>query len=116
MLSSVFPKIQFIGSIHSPIPILGAPSNSVFLKVNRTEPEGITVEHLDYMDVTNLTPNNILSSPIFDFDEVVHRDHDLAHERLMTEDDYGDGVFNKVLKQKLKTMAKAANLNPNDIK
>lgn len=116
ILSKVFPKIQFIASIHSPIPILGAPSNSVFLKVNRTKEEGITVEHLDYLDVRSLSPNNILSSPIFDFDDVAHKDHDLGSEPLMTEDNYENGVFSNVLKKKLRAMAKAANLDPNDIK
>ncbi|MCP4217212.1 MAG: AAA family ATPase [bacterium] len=34
MLSKAFPRIQFIASTHSPIPVLGTPKHSVLLKVN----------------------------------------------------------------------------------
>ncbi|MCU0348416.1 MAG: AAA family ATPase, partial [Saprospiraceae bacterium] len=64
MLSEVFPKIQFIATTHSPIPILGAPAGSVFLTVRRNKEEGITVHRIN-MDVSELTPNLILTSPIF---------------------------------------------------
>ncbi|MFN8354323.1 MAG: AAA family ATPase [Spirosomataceae bacterium] len=46
LLSSIFPKVQFIASTHSLVPLLGAPENSVLLKVNRTLEEGITVERV----------------------------------------------------------------------
>lgn len=69
-LTKLFPKIQFIVSTHSPIPLLGAPANSIILNVNRTKEEGITVEKLD-IDFTTLTPNAILTSPIFDFQEII---------------------------------------------
>ena len=36
LFSQVFPKIQFIVSTYSPIPLLGAPKNSIILKVSRT--------------------------------------------------------------------------------
>ena len=47
LLSSIFPKVQFIASTHSLVPLLGAPENSVLLKVNRTVEEGITVEKME---------------------------------------------------------------------
>ncbi len=112
ILSGVFPKIQFIASIHSPIPILGAPGNAVFLKVLRTKEEGITLHNLDTVQVRSLTPNNLLSSPIFDFDEIIGDNHDRGKERLVTEDRYEEVVFNNMLEQKLKEMAKAANIDP----
>jgi len=65
LLSEIFPRVQFIASTHSPIPLLGAPEHSVFLKVNRDAEEGITVERLEDMEkqISNLLPNTILSSP-----------------------------------------------------
>ncbi len=66
ILTDTFPKIQFIASTHSPIPILGAPKDSVIINVQRNE-NGITAEKLD-VDFTRLLPNSLLSSPIFDFE------------------------------------------------
>jgi predicted ATP-binding protein involved in virulence len=69
-LTKLFPKIQFIASTHSPIPILGAPKNSIIINVNRNTEDGITAEKLD-VDFSRLLPNAILSSPIFDFDDFI---------------------------------------------
>ena len=44
LLTTIFPKVQFIASTHSLVPLLGAPENSVLLKVHRTAEEGVTVE------------------------------------------------------------------------
>lgn len=115
ILSKVFPKIQFIASIHSPVPILGAPENAVFLKVFRTKEEGITVEWLDLVNVQNMTPNTLFSSPIFDFDEIIGDHHDRETERLVTEDHYDEAVFTHVLESKLRKMAKEANIDPDSI-
>lgn len=84
LLSDIFPKVQFIASTHSPIPFLGAPEGSLFIKVNRTKEEGITIEKLD-IDIQNLTPNLILSSPIFGFTEIFPITHQ-EDERIRTED------------------------------
>jgi predicted ATP-binding protein involved in virulence len=71
-LSSVFPKIQFIISTHSPIPLLAAEKNSIILKVNRTKDEGVTIDRLDeIIDFPKLLPNTILTSPIFGFQNIV---------------------------------------------
>lgn len=88
LLSEIFPNVQFIASTHSPIPFLGAPEGSVFIKVNRTAEEGITVEKLD-IDIKNLTPNLILSSAIFGFTEIFPVTHE-AGERIRTEDTMED--------------------------
>ena len=112
ILSKVFPKMQFIASIHSPIPILGAPGNSVFLKVSRTKEEGVTVEKLDLIDVTGLTPNTLFSSPIFDFDEIINDNQDTETEGLVTKDHYTEAVFAEVLEKKLRKMAEDANIDP----
>jgi predicted ATPase len=70
LLSDAFPKVQFIVSTHSPIPLLGLPKdiNKVVLKVNRTVENGITVDRLDDdIDIYRLNPNALLTSPIFGF-------------------------------------------------
>lgn len=82
--SKVFPKIQFIVSTHSPIPLLGAESNSVILKVNRTKEHGIQVEHVD-IDLKNLTPNLVLTSGIFDMEDFISVQNENINE-VRTED------------------------------
>jgi hypothetical protein len=69
-LTELFPHIQFIASTHSPIPLLGAPPETVILHVTRSEKRGIEVEKLD-IDFSVLTPNAILTSPIFGFQELI---------------------------------------------
>jgi predicted ATPase len=71
-LTTVFPNIQFIASTHSPIPLLGAPHNSIILKINRSNEDGVTIERLDELvEFDTLLPNTILSSPIFGFQELM---------------------------------------------
>lgn len=72
-LGATFPDIQFIVSTHSPVPLLGAPKNSIFYKISRTLEDGIGAERLD-IDVTTLNPNLILTSPIFGFSELLSSD------------------------------------------
>jgi hypothetical protein len=92
ILSEAFPNVQFIASTHSPIPLLGAPKNSLFLKVNRTAEEGITVKQLK-INIDNFTPNIILSSPIFGFTEVFPVTHD-PRNPIHTEDTHLDMRIN----------------------
>ncbi len=104
ILSKTFPKVQFIVSTHSVIPFLGAPLNSVFLKVTRNKSEGVQLEKLDIV-VQNLLPNTILTSPIFDFDNLIpHANGDLS--ALGTEDAYDEKVFNDILDRKLTAIEK----------
>ncbi|MEP4091776.1 AAA family ATPase [Reichenbachiella sp.] len=67
-LSSVFPGIQFIVTTHSPIPLLGAPSNSALFRINRMNTDNV-IERLDYIEsnIGKLMPNHILTSDLFDF-------------------------------------------------
>ncbi len=75
LLSIAFPKIQFIVSTHSPIPLLGVePNTAVVLTVNRTKELGITVERLDDdIDMSRLSANALLSSDIFNFKSIFAR-------------------------------------------
>jgi len=85
-LSQTFPLVQFIATTHSVLPFLGAPEGSVFLKVSRDEKEGTTVERLD-INVANLLPNSLLTSPLFELDSIVSRQNN-DFSQLYTDDDY----------------------------
>ena len=69
ILSAVFPKIQFIASTHSPLPLIGAPAETVLLKVKR-DSSGTGVERLK-LDPRDLLPNSLLTSPLFDMETLV---------------------------------------------
>jgi len=86
-LTQLFPKIQFIASTHSPIPILGAPKDSVIINVQRDE-NGITAEKLD-INFSTLLPNSILTSPIFGFEDIIPTSKS-KDEFLNTEPNYTD--------------------------
>lgn len=101
LLSEIFPKIQFIISTHSPILFLGALENSVFIKVNRTAKEGITIEKLD-IDIQNLTPNLILSSPIFGFTDIFPITHK-KEARIRTEDTMQEVKKNDLIDKRLRS-------------
>ena len=89
LLSSVFPKVQFIVSTHSPIPLLGAPkNNTIVMNVNRTIEKGITMER-STVDFTALNANAILTSPIFGFDET-HFNADKDADSIAPFDDYSE--------------------------
>lgn len=102
LLSEIFPRIQFVASTHSPIPLLGAPEGSVFLKVNRSEEEGISVERLEALEteIKNLLPNTILSSPIFGFNEIFSVQHTKG-DKVQTEDTYEEVLKRKKVKEKI---------------
>lgn len=66
LFSSIFPKVQFIASTHSLVPLLGAPENSVFLQVNRTKEAGVTVERITE-DIAAFSADKLLRD-VFDLD------------------------------------------------
>jgi uncharacterized protein (TIGR02646 family) len=104
-LSRMFPKIQFIASTHSPIPLLGAPPETIILNVEKeTKKEGIVVKRLQ-IDVAELTPNTILTSPIFNFDWIISNAHDKTGQ-LYTADNYREVLFDKMLDEKLEILAR----------
>jgi predicted ATP-binding protein involved in virulence len=98
-LTELFPKIQFIVSTHSPIPLLGAPKNSVIINVSRTREEGIKAELLD-IDFSVLTPNAILSSPIFGFQDLIPESKS-DDKMIRTEDTFQEVEFNDQLKKNI---------------
>jgi predicted ATP-binding protein involved in virulence len=70
LLSSIFPKIQFWATTHSIVPFMKAPLNSIFLTVSRTPETGTTIKRLE-IDVKNLLPNTIISSPLFEIEDFI---------------------------------------------
>ncbi len=69
-LSITFPKIQFIATTHSPIPLLGAPLNSCFFKIERNSETGVEIVNVSDINVSELLPNTILTSDIFGMSQI----------------------------------------------
>lgn len=70
-LSNVFRNVQFIATTHSPIPILGAPSNTMIF-VMQNDDGHINIERMDdKVMFRKILPNAIFSSPIFGFDDLL---------------------------------------------
>ena len=105
LLSEIFPGIQFWVTTHSIVPFMEASLNSVFLTLTRSKDKGTAVEKLD-IDVKNLLPNTLISSPLFGIEDFIssHAD-DFRTEYL-----YADVLKNKELHKKLEEMAKRIKL------
>ncbi|WP_289044078.1 AAA family ATPase [uncultured Olleya sp.] len=101
-LSEIFINVQFIVSTHSPIPLLGAPKESVFVAVNRNHKEGIYLDRLIHLEknIESLTPNILLSSEIFG-DTQIYSENYNPNTEIHTEDTKSDINFNNQLKNKL---------------
>ena len=100
-LTELFPKIQFIVSTHSPIPLLGVgkDTKAAIINVSRTREEGIKAELLD-IDFSVLTPNAILSSPIFGFQDLIPESKS-DDKMVRTEDTFQEVKFNDQLKKNI---------------
>lgn len=100
-LSEVFPKIQFIISTHSPIPLLGADKNSIILKVDRFKNEGVLIERLDeIIDFASLLPNTILTSPIFGFQNILPENKD-DDQFIRVETTYDEVISNDEQRERI---------------
>lgn len=100
-LSKVFPKVQFIISTHSPIPLLSAEKNSIILKVDRNKIDGVTIENLDkIIDLQNLLPNTILTSPIFGFQNIFSENRD-NEGFVRVETTYNELLSNETQKERI---------------
>ncbi len=103
-LSEIFPRVQFIASTHSPIPLLGVQENTPIFKCNIDARNGIKVERVNtYGQLNELLPNALLTSPIFGFESILPSNH-TETELINTQDDFNDVVFYKVLDEKLKSI------------
>lgn len=106
LLSESFPLIQFIASTHSIVPFMGAPVNSICLHVTRDSEKGIEIERLD-VDFKELLPNTLLSSGLFDLQDIIHENQ----KDFRTETYYSDILDNKENDKKLKELLNKYNLN-----
>ncbi|MBB3695963.1 AAA family ATPase [Flammeovirga yaeyamensis] len=108
ILSKYLPNVQFIASTHSPLPLIDAPENSVFLKVNRSIENGITLDRWDNkIEINKLLPNSILTSPLFDLDNISSTQTHISE--ISTEDEFEEAIYNKVLKRKIQELNKQIN-------
>ncbi|QQT55339.1 AAA family ATPase [Sphingobacterium multivorum] len=97
-LSKTFPKLQFIVTTHSPISLLGAPKNSIFLRTYIDDNDKTSCETLN-IEVANLLPNTLLTSPVFGFQDLIPVDNEL--KSLETSEHYNEAVFKQILIKKL---------------
>ncbi|OSZ79041.1 hypothetical protein CAP35_12560 [Chitinophagaceae bacterium IBVUCB1] len=104
-LTDNFPNIQFFISTHSPIPLLGAPPDSIFYVVKRNGQRGTYIEKIDGIHIENLTPNNILTSPIFGMRDITSVNHEKGKVKLITNDNYSDYLKSEETRQRLKEIA-----------
>ncbi|WP_338792404.1 AAA family ATPase [Bernardetia sp. MNP-M8] len=104
ILSTTFPKVQFIVTTHSAISLLGMPENTVFFRVQRSEEKGTYIERID-IDVKNLLPNAIYTSPLFDM-ESIRSTENKGIEELNVEDDFEEIIKKEENKKRLKELSK----------
>jgi predicted ATPase len=104
LLSEMFPKIQFIATTHSPIPLLSVPKNkSIVLTVERNLEKGITVDRKDdVIDIHSLNPNALLTSPIFGFHHLFAVDADV--DDIAPVDNYKEVETMDKIKERLKRL------------
>jgi AAA15 family ATPase/GTPase len=101
LLSSFFPKIQFWATTHSIVPFMKAPPNSIFFTVSRTPETGTTIKRLK-IDVKNLLPNTLISSPLFEIEDFISPDADDFRSEYL----YKEILTHEDLQKKLNEMAK----------
>jgi predicted ATPase len=106
-LSKIFPRIQFIVSTHSPIPLLGAKENTIVLRTSKSELE-YEIKRLTKLEkeLKFLTPNTIITSDIFEFDYLDGMNEE-DFENLKMEDYYKDIKKNEEIEQRLKNIDKS---------
>jgi predicted ATP-binding protein involved in virulence len=104
LLSEVFPKVQFIVTTHSPIPLLSVPQNkSIVLTVERNLEKGITADRKDdVIDIHSLNPNALLTSPIFGFHHLFAVDADA--DAIVPVDNYKEVETMNKIKERLKSL------------
>jgi hypothetical protein len=83
--------------------LLGAPKESLFISISRNVKNGIHAEVLD-LNISNLLPNSILSSPIFDFENLIPQNHDQS-KKVRTENSYEEIIKRDEVRSFLKNVA-----------
>ena len=103
ILTKVFKRIQFIVTTHSPIPLLGAPKNSIFYTLTRDITNGINANRLEFLEknIKNMLPNVIYTSELFGLTEVTSVIND-RKDYVWTSDNLSDELEFQNLKRKYK--------------
>jgi len=112
LLSTAFPNAQFIASTHSVIPLMGAPEGSIFLKASRDTLRGTRVEKID-IDMANLLPNAILTSPLFGLESIVS-DQNKDFSKVWTDDSFQEIQRQQDRDQRLEECAKKGRRFPRE--
>lgn len=110
-LTKTFPRVKFFASTHSPIPLLGAPLNSQFLKIERNGRFGVEIADLSTISVSELLPNALLSSELFGMDRLFTRENSDVSQ-IRTENSYQEILINDRVKENLRRVA--SNLKNNN--
>jgi predicted ATP-binding protein involved in virulence len=109
ILSENFPQLQFIVTTHSPIPLLGVPPRSKIYNISRTAEKGVSIKSLNYINIANLLPNAILTSPIFAMDDLVSvNNKDIS--KVNVDDSIKDTDFFNLLDRKMVELSKKEEL------
>jgi hypothetical protein len=96
------PRVQFLVTTHSPIPMLGAPEKSLFVRVNRDPIKGTKAELIN-VEVENLLPNSILTSPLFNLISITSNAQK-EHYKIRTEDKWREIQFNDKVQERLSSI------------
>ena len=100
-LSDLFPNITFIATTHSPMPLLGLPKGSGIYNVQRSAKDGITVKRIDdKIDINELQPNSILTSPIFDVEDIFAQGFDGDRRNKVTQH-FNDNNIHDLMDKKI---------------
>lgn len=116
-LTKLFPKVQFIVSTHSPIPLLGAPPDkTVIFNVNRRKEEGIIVTRLEKVEneLANLLPNVILTSPAFGLDNI-KSSYNKDIRDIIVDDNYNDRSKYTALEKEIDGLFEKGNWENHDL-
>lgn len=105
MLRDCFPKIQFILSTHSPIPLLGAPEDSRIYVISKDGKSDVRSTSLNYINIKNMLPNNLLTSPIFGLNSLISVNNQEIEE-VDVHDNLDDTAFMKKVDDKIEEYAK----------
>lgn len=110
ILSSAFPKVQFIVTTHSVITFLGMPKNSVFYNVTRDKDKGTQVNRIN-IDIENLLPNQILTSPIFGMNNILTSQNQTP-DAVRTEDTFQQVIQRDDVRKQIKKLSENFKFEP----
>lgn len=100
VLRATFSNIQFIVTTHSPIPLLAASETDKVYVVQKDPTLGIICKEFDDLEINKLTPNTLLTSPIFGM-ESIFSDNLKEPTNIRVEKTWKEIKFNQKVKEEL---------------